>query len=109
AHRQGLDWKTIVFTTLCLAQMGHALSARSERPLWHVPPFSNSWLLWAVLLTSALQLSLLYVPALAVFFGTTPLPLADLGLCVGVSVLFFFYLEIQKMVRQLQRRGHSDA
>jgi Ca2+-transporting ATPase len=109
AHRQGLDWKTIVFTTLCLAQMGHALSARSERPLWQVPPFSNPWLLWAVLLTSALQLSLLYVPALASFFGTTPLPLRDLGLCVGVSVLFFFYLEIEKLVRQLRRRGHSDA
>jgi Ca2+-transporting ATPase len=109
AHRQGLDWKTIVFTTLCLAQMGHALSARSERPLWQVPPFSNPWLLWAVLLTSALQLSLLYVPALASFFGTTPLPLADLGLCVAVSVLFFLYLEIEKLVRQLRRSGHSDA
>ena len=109
AHRQGLDWKTIVFTTLCLAQMGHALSARSERPLWQVPPFSNPWLLWAVLLTSALQLSLLYVPALAAFFGTTPLPPADLGLCVAVSVVFFLYLEIEKLVRQLRRRGHSDA
>lgn len=32
---QGADgpWKTMVFTTLCLAQMGHALSARSDRPL----------------------------------------------------------------------------
>jgi len=109
AHRQGLDWKTIVFTTLCLAQMGHALSARSERPLWQVPPFSNPWLIWAVLLTSALQLSLLYVPALSSFFGTTPLPLRDLGLCVGVSVLFFFYLEIEKLVRQLRRSGNSDA
>ena len=109
AHRQGLDWKTIVFTTLCLAQMGHALSARSEQPLWQVPPFSNPWLIWAVLLTSALQLSLLYVPALSSFFGTTPLPLRDLGLCVGVSVLFFLYLEIEKLVRQLRRSGNSDA
>ena len=109
AHRQGLDWKTIVFTTLCLAQMGHALSARSERPLWQVPPFSNPWLLWAVLLTSALQLSLLYVPPLASFFGTTPLPAADLGLCVGVSAVFFVYLELDKVVRGLRRRNHSDA
>jgi Ca2+-transporting ATPase len=109
AHRQGLDWKTIVFTTLCLAQMGHALSARSEQPLWQVPPFSNPWLLWAVLLTSALQLSLLYVPPLASFFGTTPLPAADLGLCVGVSAVFFVYLELDKVVRGLRRRNHSDA
>ncbi|MEY3463400.1 MAG: hypothetical protein RLZZ468_1178, partial [Cyanobacteriota bacterium] len=38
-------WKTMVFTTLCLAQMGHALSARSDRPLIQVAPFSNPWLL----------------------------------------------------------------
>ena len=109
AHRQGLDWKTVVFTTLCLAQMGHALSARSERPLWQVPPFSNPWLLWAVLLTSVLQLSLLYLPPLASFFGTTPLPAADLGLCVGVSAMFLLYLELDKVVRGLRRRNHSDA
>jgi Ca2+-transporting ATPase len=109
AHRQGLDWKTIVFTTLCLAQMGHALAARSDRPLWQVNPFSNPWLLWAVLLTTALQLALLYVPVLSNFFGTTPLPLRDLGLCVGVSLLFFAYLELEKVVRRLRRRGHSDA
>ena len=109
AHRQGLDWKTIVFTTLCLAQMGHALAARSELPLWQVNPFSNPWLLGAVVLTSLLQLSLLYVPVLSSFFGTSPLPPRDLALCVGVSALFFLYLELEKVVRQLRRRSHSDA
>jgi Ca2+-transporting ATPase len=89
--------------------MGHALAARSDRPLWQVNPFSNPWLLWAVLLTSGLQLALLYVPILSNFFGTTPLPLRDLGLCVGVSVVFFFYLELEKVVRLMRRRNHSDA
>jgi Ca2+-transporting ATPase len=109
ANQEGVDWKTIVFTTLCLSQMGHALAARSDRPLIQVNPFSNPWLLWAVLLTSALQLSLLYVPALSSFFGTTPLPLKDLGLCVGVSLMFFVYLEIEKVVRLWRRQSHSDA
>jgi Ca2+-transporting ATPase len=109
SKQEGADWKTIVFTTLCLAQMGHALAARSERPLIQVNPFSNPWLLWAVLLTTALQLMLLYVPALSSFFGTTPLPLHDLGLCVGVSLVFFVYLELEKVVRLMRRRGHSDA
>lgn len=62
AERSGWPWPTMVFTTLCLAQMGHALSARSEQPLLQVPAFSNPWLLVAVALTSALQLLLLYVP-----------------------------------------------
>jgi len=102
-------WRTIVFTTLCLAQMGHALSARSDRPLFRVAPFSNPWLLWAVLLTTLLQLALLYVPVLATFFGTVPLAAHDLGVCVGVSVLFFFYLELEKVVRGLRRRTSADA
>jgi len=103
AHRGG-PWQTMVFTTLCLAQMGHALAARSDQPLLRVPPFSNPWLLWAVLLTSALQLALLYVPALANFFGTVPLSGPDLVLCLGVSLLFFLYLELEKFLRLLRRR-----
>jgi Ca2+-transporting ATPase len=102
-------WKTMVFTTLCLAQMGHALSARSDLPLLQVKPFSNPWLLWAVLLTTALQLVLLYVPVLARFFGTVPLAGHDLLICVGVSLLFFVYLELEKVVRLWRRRRHADA
>lgn len=102
-------WKTIVFTTLCLSQMGHALSARSDRPLVQVNPFSNPWLLWAVVLTSGLQLLLLYVPWLAKFFGTVPLSASDLGVCVGVSLIFFVYLEAEKVLRLWWRRRTSDA
>ncbi len=102
-------WKTMVFTTLCLAQMGHALSARSDRPLLQVNPFSNPWLLWAVVLTTGLQLLLLYVPWLARFFGTEPLSLSDLGICIGVSLLFMVYLEVEKLLRQWWSRQRADS
>jgi Ca2+-transporting ATPase len=102
-------WKTMVFTTLCLAQMGHALSARSDLPLSQVPPFSNPWLLWAVVLTSGLQLLLLYVPALAKFFGTQPLSGHELMICVAFSLLLFLYLELEKIWRQWRRGLHADA
>ncbi len=102
-------WKTMVFTTLCLAQMGHALSARSDKPLIQVNPFSNPWLLWAVVLTSGLQLLLLYVPWLARFFGTVPLQGADLLICVGVSLVLFVYLEAEKLLRQWRRRATANV
>jgi Ca2+-transporting ATPase len=102
-------WKTMVFTTLCLAQMGHALSARSDRPLIQVNPFSNPWLLWAVILTTSLQLLLLYVPWLAKFFGTVPLTGDNLLVCVGVSLLFFVYLETEKILRQWWSRERADT
>ena len=109
AARQDAPWATMVFTTLCLAQMGHALSARSDLPLIQVAPFSNPWLLGAVLLTSGLQLLLLYVPGLSRFFGTTPLSGHDLLICVGFSLLFFLYLELEKLWRQWRRRGGAHS
>jgi Ca2+-transporting ATPase len=109
AARSGAPWKTMVFTTLCLAQMGHALAARSDRPLLQVPAFSNPWLLAAVGTTTLLQLLLLYVRPLAGFFGTVPLSLRDLAICVGVSLLFFVYLELEKVVRLWRRHRHADA
>jgi len=109
AARSGAPWQTMVFTTLCLAQMGHALAARSDLPLVQVKPFSNPWLIWAVLLTTALQLALLYVPPLQRFFGTVPLSLHDLGICVAVSLVFFLYLELEKIWRLWRRRAHADA
>ena len=108
AHR-GAPWQTMVFTTLCLAQMGHALAARSDRPLVQVAPFSNPALLAAVVLTTALQLALLYVPLLSRFFGTTPLSLEELAICVGVSAVFFLYLEAEKVVRLWHRRGAAHV
>ena len=102
-------WRTMVFTTLCLAQMGHALSARSDRPLIQVPPLSNPWLIWAVLVTTALQFALLYVPALASFFGTVPLSAHDLGICIGFSLLLFLYLELEKVWRLWRRHARADA
>jgi Ca2+-transporting ATPase len=109
AARAGLPWQTMVFTTLCLAQMGHALSARSDRPLIQMDPWSNPWLIWAVVLTSGLQMLLLYVPWLAKFFGTTPLTLNELLVCVGVSAVFFVYLELEKIWRLWRRSAHADA
>ena len=88
--------------------MGHALSARSDLPLIQVAPVSNPWLIWAVVLTSGLQL-LLYVPALATFFGTTPLSGHDLLICIGFSLLFFLYLELEKFWRQWRRRATANA
>jgi Ca2+-transporting ATPase len=109
AARHDAPWATMVFTTLCLAQMGHALSARSDLPLIQVAPFSNPWLLWAVVLTSGLQLLLLYVPVLAKFFGTRPLSGHDLLMCVGFSLIFFLYLELEKIWRLWRRGASSNA
>ncbi len=91
-------WKTMVFTTLCLAQMGHALAVRSNSQLTiELNPFSNPYLLVAITGTTILQLMLVYVPVLQNFFKTTYLTLEELGICLGFSALIFVWVELEKL------------
>lgn len=91
-------WKTMVFTTLCLAQMGHALAVRSNSQLTiELNPFSNPYLLVAVTGTTILQLMLVYVPRLQSFFNTTYLTLEELGICLGFSAIIFVWVELEKL------------
>jgi len=52
--------------------------------------------------TSLLQLALVYVPPLQSFFGTYAISLAELGLCVAFSLLLLVYLELRKLFRLRQ-------
>nr|WP_322744214.1 MULTISPECIES: cation-transporting P-type ATPase [unclassified Coleofasciculus] len=91
-------WRTMVFTTLCIAQMGHAIAVRSNNRLTiEVNLFSNPYLLWAVLVTTALQLALVYVPFLQDFFGTQPLTWTELLICLGFSTSLFVWVELEKL------------
>lgn len=98
----GDRWKTMVFTTLCIAQMGHALAIRSNTRLTiELNPFSNPFILAAVVFTTLLQLALVYVPVLRSFFGTHYLSGFELSVCLGVSALMFVWVELEKLVYRL--------
>ncbi len=91
-------WKTMVFTTLCIAQMGHAIAIRSNNRLTiEMNPFSNIFVLAAVVVTTILQLMLVYVPPLRDFFGTDELTLEELAVCIGFSALMFVWIEAEKI------------
>ena len=91
-------WKTMVFTTLCIAQMGHALAVRSHNRLTiELNPFSNPYVLGAVILTTVLQLMLIYVAPLREFFDTQILTFEQLLICLGFSSLMFVWVELEKL------------
>jgi Ca2+-transporting ATPase len=103
------QWKTMVFTSLCLSQMGHAIAVRSNSQLAiEVNPFTNPYLLWAVTVTTALQLMLVYVPFLQEFFGTTPLTSQALLICIGFSSLLFVWVELEKLFIRWSKRRVED-
>jgi Ca2+-transporting ATPase len=92
-------WRTMVFTTLCLAQMGNALAVRSEKySLFSIGVFSNPALVGAVLLTFALQLAVVYVPFLQAIFQTVALSPLELAICLGASTLVFWAVEAVKWI-----------
>ncbi|MBD2447293.1 cation-translocating P-type ATPase [Nostoc sp. FACHB-152] len=95
-------WKTMVFTALCIAQMGHAIAIRSNNQLTiEMNPFSNPYVLGAVVVTTILQLMLVYVPPLRDFFGTHWLPPTELAICFGFSALMFVWIEAEKIFFRL--------
>ena len=91
-------WQTMVFTVLCLSQMGHVLAIRSEREsLFSQGLFSNKPLLWAFALTFILQMATIYMPLLNPVFKTEPLTASELFLTLAASSVVFFAVEIEKL------------
>jgi Ca2+-transporting ATPase len=103
AIRTGAHWQTMVFTVLCLSQLGHAAAIRSEkRSLFQMGILSNKPLLYSLLLTTGLQLAVVYTPWLNRIFRTAPLPPRELALVLALSSVVFFAVEGEKLAR---RRG----
>jgi P-type Ca2+ transporter type 2C len=97
----GNGYRTVVFTTLAMAQMGNALAIRSDRlTLAQLGLFTNPALLGAVLLTFLLQMAVVYVPFLQNIFDTVPLTLEQLLISLGLSTIVFITVEMVKWIRQ---------
>jgi Ca2+-transporting ATPase len=90
-------WQTMVFTVLCLSQMGNVLALRSEREsLFTQGLLSNGPLLGAFIFTIFLQMATIYVPFLNPIFKTSPLTMRELSITLGLSTIVFFAVEVEK-------------
>ncbi len=101
-------WGTMIFTTLVMSQMGHALAIRSETDsVFKIGLFSNKAMLFAVGMTTVLQIALIYTPFAQDFFYTVPLSAGQLAICFGLALVTFFGVELDKWF--FHRRGKSAA
>ena len=90
-------WRTMTFFTLTLAQLGNAFATRSFRDtIFEIGFFSNMYLVWTVLLTTLLQLALIYLPFAQRIFRTTALSGLELAICFGTSVVVLVLIEMLK-------------
>lgn len=100
------NWRTMVFTTLTLSQLGHALAVRSERDsLFTIGVLSNKPLLIAIAVTLLLQMGVVYLPFMQKLFNTQPLRLMDLLISLALSTAIFWVVEVEKLlIRRTERR-----
>lgn len=96
-------WKTMIFMMLTMAQMGHALGLRSHtKSLFSMNLLGNRILIGAVISTLILQLLAIYHPFFNNVFGTNPLTLTQLGICLALSTIVFWVVEFEKLLMRRQ-------
>jgi len=90
-------WQTMLFTSIAFMQIGQALASRSNvLSVFELGVFSNPTLLVMVIITIVLQLLAIYLPFFDDFFQITPLSIIQLLVCIGMGILTFFLIELQK-------------
>jgi Ca2+-transporting ATPase len=105
ATTSGRPWQTMLFVTLALAQLGIAITTRSDRcAVWRMSPAGNPFLYTAVSLSAAGLLAAIYLPGLRDLFGTTPLTLPELGLSLATGALPAVLIETTKAVQRARLR-----
>jgi len=85
--------RTMAFTTLVVFELLLVFNARSEeRSVFRNSPFTNRFLVLAVVSSLVLQLSVIYLPPLQPIFGTMALTAVDLIKVLGASSLALIVL-----------------
>jgi len=91
-------WQTVLFSTLVFAQLGMALSVRSEREsLFRTGLLTNKPMILAIVVTVLLQLVLIYWGPAQSLFHLEPLSARDLIISFALGMLVIVLVEIWKV------------
>jgi len=93
--------RTAAFVVLACSQLFHAFNCRSMRTsLFKLGIFTNMNLIWAVMISFALQMVVVYAPFLPRIFKTEPLGLVDWVMVIVISSLPLWAMELVKFFRR---------
>lgn len=93
--------QTLVFTMLVFFELFESLACRStNKSFFEMNFFSNKWLILAVTVAAALQISIIHIPFLQNIFSVTALSLLEWSMVIAGSICGFFVLEAGKAVQR---------
>jgi Ca2+-transporting ATPase len=93
--------RTAAFIVLSVSQLFHALNSRSQmKSIFELGFFSNLKLIWAILVSLMLQLSVIYLPFLQKIFKTQNLTAFDWIMVFALSSLSLWLMEVIKLLNK---------
>ena len=101
--------RTMVFTTLVIAQVGNAFNSRSDVVSAFVRPFENRLLWLAVAVTVLLQIAVVHLPFLNDAFDTVPLDAGRWAICCGLAAVVLGAGELRKVVARASRHAQPAS
>jgi Ca2+-transporting ATPase len=102
--------QTVAFTTIVFFELFLVFAIRSPRQtVWQIGFFTNKKLIYAVLLSMALQIMVIYVPFFQTAFHTEPLTPFDWVRTIVISLSAFLVVEGLKLVRQRWPRAARQS
>jgi magnesium-transporting ATPase (P-type) len=101
--------RTMLFTTLVMAQIFNSLNSRSDQVSAFVRPFDNRLLWGSIVLAVLLQFAVVHLAPLQEAFDTVDLDARDWMICVGLGSSVLFVDEVRKWLAGRSRRRAAAA
>ncbi len=96
---------TMAFSTLVVLEL---VCVQTIRAQYHIPLFSNPWLIVALITSLMLQLAVIYNPVLQRIFKTTALGLMEWSVILGIVCLVWLMTTIVNRLIFLRFREESS-
>jgi len=107
--RSEVEAQGLAFATLCTVELFNCFNCRSERhSIFRIGPFSNRWLVLAVLVSLAITLTIIYVPFLQEQFHTFNMGAWDWGIVVLAGISVVVVVEIAKFIMARSRKYRGE-